>query len=388
MRKRRLILPVGALAALLLLAVGGFLIAFKRVEEERRSVPTGEARWDPFLACRRFLTEMGVPTETWRTLKALPPPGHLLMIVGGESLLSEIDAERLLAWVDSGGRLLAPFDHALMGDLGLDMPEAEVDAEAGGEIRLASRLGVEHRIQLSSPARVVPMAEGLETSFAASVPSEEGFVLVRFDRGQGWVAVFADLDLFSNPRIGEAEHASFLWSLGTVAGQPAGAALVYGVDRPSLGSLIWKHGWAAVVSLSLLVGVWVWSRWVRFGPVLPEPPRERRSLLEHIRATADYLWRQEEVGRLVASARQGLLKRAGARFPGFSQLPSRAKLERLASGSEVPLAEIGWALGSKIGGSRIGGSRIGGSKVETEGRAKAAEMLRRLQILERVRRSL
>lgn len=382
MNKGKITLVVGGLVALLLLAlVFGFLAAFEPVVEERRGAPTGEARWDPYLACRRFLTEMGVPTEVRRDLKELPPPGSLLLISGGESMFSEADAERLLAWVEEGGRLLAPFDHVLLGDLGLDVPDTELesetetesDGELDGEIRLASRLGAEHRLQLSSSARVVPMAEGLETSFTASVPSEEGFVLVRFDRGLGWVTVFADLDLFSNARIGELEHASFLWSLVTVAGQPSGAALVYGVDRPSLGSLIWQHGWAAVVSLSILVGMTLWRRGVRFGPVLPEPPRERRSLLEHIRATADYLWRQAEVGRLVASARQGVLKRAGVRFPDFSQLPSQAKLERLAVACEVSVADLSWALGSQL---------------EEQGKAAAAQMLRRLQLLEKVRRSL
>ncbi len=400
MRNRNLLLLGGIGLALLVIFVGGFFLLFESVEVERRGRLSAEARQDMFLACRRFFDEMGVPARTSLSPRDLPPPGHLLMLASFDSDLSPGEVERLLEWVEQGGKLLAPPDGRLLDALGLAFPDEEEEGEedseevepaadeaagdeaaaeeAAASVQLASRPGRVHNLELLPIWRLITVEEGLTPAFVAETEPGSGVALARFDLGSGWVTVFIDPEMFTNSRIGSAEHATFLWSLVTVAGSPAGAMLIYGVDRPSLGELIWKHGWAAVLSALAVLVLWVWRSWPRFGSLLPEPSRDRRSLLEHIRASADFFWRQEEMPRLVLSARQGVLQRAGVRFPGFAQLPSQAKLEHLAGAAEMPLDEVSWALGSQVVGARGG----------RQGKPDSAETLRLLQILEKVRRSL
>ncbi len=355
------------------LLVAAFFVLFEPVETRVRIGYSAAARQDPFLAAQRFLTEMGVPSEPGHSLKQLPPAGHLLVV---STPLAQGEAERLLAWVEEGGYLIAHDDLVLAGRLGVelkDLYEVEDEDEEGQEAaeeepapqpeplepeqpepeqpepgtRLSLGPNLAHEVALGPSIRFVPGDS--EPELAATLTGESDPVLVRFRRGKGWVVLFVDLGAFNNQRLGDREHASLLWSLASVDGPPLGARLrAMGYDYPALGALVWRHGWRVVVAGVLLLAFWLWRRAARFGPLLPDPPLERRSLIEHVRAVAQFLWRQGEAGTLVESQRQALLKRAGLRFPGFAKLPSRAKVEKLAALAELPGETVSWALGGAV----------------------------------------
>jgi hypothetical protein len=76
----------------------------------------------------------------------------------------------------------------------------------------------------------------------------------------------------------------------------------------------------ALLSLGLLVAAWVWMASRRFGSVLPDPPRHRRSVLEHVVASGDFLFRHGHHWELLASTRQAVRRRLSARLPAAATL--------------------------------------------------------------------
>lgn len=361
MRARRLS-PALGLALLAALLVAAFLALFELRESTVRTGWSAAARRDSLLAARRFLTEMGVPATAGHSFKDLPPPGHLLV---AQRDFSKREAQHVLRWVEEGGYLLAYGDFFLRAELGIDLsleidyddrveapgeepsPDEEPAAEKPEATRLLLGAEEQYEVDLRTTERF-DVAES-QPELAALLAGETDSVLLRFRRGKGWVVVFVDLGAFGNLRLGDLEHASLLWSLASVDGAPRGAVLVAGFgDYPPFGSLLWRHGWRVLTAGALLLAFWLWRRAARFGPLLPDPPRARRSLVEHIRASAEFLRRRGEAGSLVESARQALLKRAAQRFPGFARLPSRAKVEKLAALAELPGETVSWALGGPV----------------------------------------
>lgn len=377
LRRRWALMP--ALALLAGVGVAAFFLLFEPVERTVRTGWSQAARRDPLLAARRFLTAMGVPAESSEEVEPLPPPGGLLVLMAERPMLSRERAMEVLAWVEQGGYLLASPDPILLSLLGVvQLEEPKEDRTWPPAItaqRVEARPGESYEVGISVPDRLLEEPEEPEPGtgdpeyFESGPGGENGHLLIRKAHGSGWVAVLADPTLPSNARLGDLEHAAFFWSAVTVAGKPESARLVRWLEYPSLGFLLWRHGWRAVVAGAVLLGFWLWRRAARFGPLLPDPSRERRSLIEHIRASAEFLWRRGEAASLVESGRQALLKRAGVRFPGFARMPSRAKVEKLAALGELPGETVSWALGGTVPG-------------------RPHELTRMIETLERLRRPL
>ena len=67
--------------------------------------------------------------------------------------------------------------------------------------------------------------------------------------------------------------------------------LVYASRPPSLWARLFYQGWPLWAPLLLALLGWLWARSQRFGSLLPSPVLERRSLLEHVRASGELLLR-------------------------------------------------------------------------------------------------
>ena len=90
--------------------------------------------------------------------------------------------------------------------------------------------------------------------------------------------------------------------------------------------LVWKYFSLAVISLGLLIILWAWRKARRFGgAILPEPNLERRSLLEHIDASARWAW-------TTAIGRQNMLDAARA---ACKETASRAPERRLNTTEQI-----------------------------------------------------
>ena len=81
-----------------------------------------------------------------------------------------------------------------------------------------------------------------------------------------------------------------------------------------------------------------------FGPRLPSPPDARRSLLEHVQATGDHLYRYGRAHLLHSALRTHVLARLRRKDAITAVLEGQAQAELLAQRTGLPAADIADAL--------------------------------------------
>jgi hypothetical protein len=361
-----------AVFAGLLVALGaaGFFTLFERVEEEVEVGYQGAARTNPLLAAERLFTRLGAPA---RTLAAgpstLPPPNHVLLLVSPARSLSAERFAGILDWVRQGGRLLVtPGDSPSLDPVLRHWAVQVSEDPAAGDpeiLQVPLREGAKAKVEVPRSRRLAVTRKDAKVQ----IGSEAGLAFVRYAEGAGSVTFLADAGFLTNEDIGQHDHAALAWALVRAGGEvPAGVWIAIRDEVPTLAQLLVRHAWMALASGGLLIAAWLWSAGARFGPLLPDPPRHRRSLLEHVEASGDFLWRTGRGDELLAGARQAVLHRIDVREPGWSRLAAPELVQRLAAAARLPAARIDRALHGAA--------------------ATPADLVQALQTLETLRRSL
>lgn len=364
--------------AVLLAPVVLFLLLFRPVREEVEAGFQGEARANPYLAAQRLFTRMGVPAETVHGSVDLPPSGSTVILLGPEPLPTNHDVESLLAWVESGGRLVATPSRSASFD-GLFNRFAVAVTAPDGEVGPLENPPSEELVEVpwageAEPLRVsVPRGRRLvdrETSGSSEAESPNGTFLRRLEHGRGEVVFLADDAFLRNESIGRHDHARLATALvrPQLVSQPS-AIVVIRDAVPSLASLLVRHAWPVLLSGALLLLAWLRLASGRFGPSLPEPPRDRRRLLEHVEAAGAFLWRQGGSAALLESARRALLERIHLREPSWEKLPRSELVHRAADAAGLDPGVVEHALYGPAAGDAHG-------------------FVQSIQTLETVRRSL
>lgn len=172
---------------------------------------------------------------------------------------------------------------------------------------------------------------------ATGAPPQRTFMpVVEVPVGGGWVTAVVEGHFMTNRAIGRYDHARLLQELVVIgATPPKGAVLVVRARSPGLAALIWRRGWAAVISVLALIFTWVWMASRRFGPVLLEPNGEgarvsRRSIMEHVEAVGEFLWRHGYHELLLSSTRAALRHKLAARLGGHTELEGDALAQAVA----------------------------------------------------------
>jgi hypothetical protein len=135
-----------------------------------------------------------------------------------------------------------------------------------------------------------------------------------------------------------------LWQLAHLEGARAGASIVFSESPPGFVLLLVEHGWMVIASLALFLLVWLWRIGSRFGPLLSDPPRDRRDFSEHVIAASEFLWRNGASSALLAAPRQEIRRTIGLRRPDLADLESPQLAERLAQIADMPRSRVERAL--------------------------------------------
>ncbi|MEL6346307.1 MAG: DUF4350 domain-containing protein [Myxococcota bacterium] len=340
MSRRMQILLLISLSSILVTVIGTLVWAFEPVEEEVARAARGEAATNEYYAAEQMLTAMGVPARSVWDLVEPPPKDTLLILIDDNTAARDQIDEVVVRWVRSGGRLLiaAPSEAEiapilnLLGAARVTPTDVDFIAEDSGfteveptereeitlsQMPLAGGAGI--ALLERPPWRVTHVDATHRWSMTASTGEVEDVAIV-FPYGGGQVAVIGGAHLWVNHHIGESEHATLLWELvAAIRGDTKKALLVVRGGASSIWALLWRYARPAVVSLATLILIGLWRSSRRFGPMLPERGRERRSMVEHVEAAGGFLWRQADgVGRarLIQSAR-----RAAKRPPEDVDMP-------------------------------------------------------------------
>jgi hypothetical protein len=176
--------------------------------------------------------------------------------------------------------------------------------------------------------------------------SSVGTQFMQFDYGHGRITVVSDIDIWTQKEIGRYDHA-YLLNLLVPSGQPV--HIIYGAQMPGLFSLLWRYSHEALLGAALWLCAWIVYRARRFGPLREEPHRLRRSLAEHIQASAAYLWQRGASDDLLHAARAALQRRAQQLLPGYAVLPPSQQIDLLSAHTGIERARVERALNAQPG---------------------------------------
>lgn len=344
------------------LAVWWFLETHERVSEEVKLPAKGEASYNPLYALKLSLRDAGRRVESRQRLRLSEhplAPADTVLMMGDLRALPVADAEALLDWVAEGGHLIvttpAPgvaigdADVPLLTDLGI-APYDDVPECMGLKIDALAR----HN-EFCNGRRFYFYDEEAQVQAAWSEENEDGldYGYARVGWGEGTVDVIAELDFLRNEKLEDVQHLALTRQLLQPNWDARGTFhLIYSADMPPLWKLLLDHGWRALLPLFLALLVWLWMRAERLGPQLPAPPMDRRSLLEHVQASGEHLYRYGRRATLYAAVHEAFMRRLRQRDPYAAALDGPAQIEAIARRTGLSKDEVEAALRYPRSGDR------------------------------------
>ncbi|MEN8179219.1 MAG: DUF4350 domain-containing protein [Pseudomonadota bacterium] len=315
-----------------------FLQNFERHSEEIRSGYSAAARRNPLLAAERFLQRLDLRVESLsgRGYLKTPPtePGVLLVKDLGPSLPAAQEQE-LLEWVERGSHLIVSLSHApdedeqqnhLLEILGVRLVELDEGDQPNESMPVEFLLPDNSAaIQVEfAPSRVL---HSESDGVLWQVPARQDFHLLNLAWGSGRITILSDNRFFNNSDIEQHDHALFLAAL--MVGYDRGW-LLYSSQMPSLPFLAWRFAPQLIVSSLLLLLILCWWLTFRSGPILVQSNPQRRSLLEHLQAAAEFRWKQDRAVGLLERSRQQLENRWLISHPALHRMNPQERCRWLA----------------------------------------------------------
>ncbi len=339
--RRVLGLVVVGLILVVLALIGVVLSQLERRTIEIENGPSEEARRNPFLAAERFLARLESPvsSESGRELlRRLPPPTDTLVVRHPGSLAPE-RRRALDQWMTDGGRLVVTASASVTGDAeegdlasgygvwlssdDADRPATEGQTEVLAEVSIEGP-GSPLRVAFSTERALETLAEPEMAAIAA-----DRLRMVQLPVGDGSLVVLADDRFMTNAAIGEHDHALLMAYL--LAPAPGGTVwLLYDREMPWIGAVVWSAAPYAVIAGALCLLAWAWSAGARLGPLRSVPSRDRRDLLEHLDASADFLWRHGQSDHLIKPTRRRVIALWRRRRPDLGGLDDAALAHAIA----------------------------------------------------------
>lgn len=171
--------------------------------------------------------------------------------------------------------------------------------------------------------------------------NKHGVQLVQFDWGSGLITVLSQSNIWHSESISRLDHALQLWLLVEDSSQ---VLLLHGTQMPSLMRLIWRHGAEAVVASAILLLAWLCYRGRRFGKVLQPQFVQRRSMLEHIEACAQLLWREGHDEQLLEPLRAETRRLFNKKHPALHALDDAELFTAIANISGIDKVRVKYAF--------------------------------------------
>jgi hypothetical protein len=354
-----------------LLAGVALLLAWFFLTHERKEITVaaprkGEAVYNRLFALKIALENSGQRVHSRsRTIDPAQPLGRndTLVLNGDPASVLPHDARVVLDWVKAGGHLvvaapgansmreskdalLAPFQ-VFPYDFEEDAPclyvdtpppaskkqqqpgagEVEDDEDASPYTEFCSQ-----RFQLAK--------DGPEPAVEWS--DEFGYVYTRFVHGAGSVDVVGSIYPLRTPIL--EHHVPLVRQLLAPNWNRGAFHIVYASEMPSFWRMLFENGWMAIVPLALLLLLWLRMRAQRFGPLVPAAPEARRSLLEHVQASGEHLYRYGRAHLLHQALRRHVLARIRRRDPVAASLEGQAQVAALAQRTGLPATDVADAL--------------------------------------------
>lgn len=168
-------------------------------------------------------------------------------------------------------------------------------------------------------------------------------IYARWPWGKGRIDLISDLDFMTDDKL---EQPAARWLASEVLEPLNPAGTIYLVDQPDVPSLwlvIWQRWWPVWLPLLILTLAGLWQRSQRFGPWQPSPIPHRRSLVEHLQAAGEHLWRFRQQATLSTALRQRVMRRLEQLEPALVALAGQdepAFLAALAARTQLDIQQV------------------------------------------------
>lgn len=343
-----------SLLAIVVFVVGclWFLQNYELKEIDNYTGYRGEARSNDLFAARLFLKRMGIPASREDGLIKLPDTDTVIVLDTGRYTMSPQKMQNLLAWVEAGGHLItrARVDYATEEEAAAEDEDEKIATEQRDLLQQALQVEVgdhhlldEEELPFSLQLAQQPKPLKLEIDFFNELitknPAAQAYqaakknFLLQIPRGQGLISLAATLEFIENHRLDTAEHAEFFWwLLHSHQPQFKQVWLVNHDTLPNLNTLLRQYAWPVLGMSALLLVAIFWALMPRFGAFIPEPTPERRRILEHIKASGQFMWQRQAQGKeqLLAATRYAIRQAARTHIPGWQWLEPQQQIEQLA----------------------------------------------------------
>jgi len=351
-RLRWLVIVLGLLVICVPLAIL-FLRTHERVTHTEHLPPQGEASYNALYVLGQALRADGITVQSRPRLDLtrMPlEPGDTVVLLQDSGEVPAPAVTELMAWVAKGGHLI--------------VRTPPIGKDSAGNGPLLDALGVDsdgyesycQRFHVRDDPQHVEFCNGRRFSAEppAGVTLERGWgddydlVFARLRHGQGRIDVLADMAFMQgkgrpNPTVPPNAANAFVDGLHDKAHRDLTRYvlapnygkgtmwLVYASRPPSLWNRVFYLGWPVWAPLLLALLGWLWQRAQRLGSELPSPAAERRSLLEHIRASGEHLLRFGKAPLLHDAVRRAFLARLRRRSPTAAALTGEAQVQAIAA---------------------------------------------------------
>lgn len=339
-------------AALIAGFVAWWMHTFERVTKSIDLPPKGEAGYNPLYALKIALGHDGQRVDSRQRLSLDRHPlksADTVLMLGDPRTLSSTESMRLLDWVESGGHLIVRTpppgsaigdeDVPLLGDLGI-APMDEVTGCLGLQVE-----GEDDHVEFCDGRQFYFFTDDtqVDATWGDDANAEYGYARVPW--GDGSVDVLADLDFLVNDKLEDGPHAALTRQLlAPNWGRKGTFHLIYSANMPPLWRLLIDHAWRVLLPLLLALLVWLWMRAERLGPLRPPPAADRRSLLEHVQASGDHLYRYGRRAALYAAVHEAFMRRLRRRDPYAAALEGPAQIDAIAKRTGMTTTDVDAAL--------------------------------------------
>lgn len=335
-----------AVVALLIVAGLGYWFAthFERVNDEIRTPMKTEARRNPMLALERTLKARQHTVFSRRkfgTQDFGDASDSAIVLDLDPRRLRDAEVEALLAFVGKGATLLMRMPDSAEGRPGKLLDQLGIEPLEPKDGCTDIHTDTKRPYRFCGGTRIGGDLIPHYTQLARDTESGDGYWFAHAWYDDGHVYVVRDLDMLHNGElIDHPEAIALARSLLTPVVDRTRIHLFRDVDAVPFHVWLVQVGWPVMVPAFLALLLWLWQRSQRVGPIQPDAPKPRRALLEHVRASGEFLFRFGQPMAMHRALVARVQRRLAEREPAISALPESERLEALAVRSGIPVATL------------------------------------------------
>lgn len=364
-----------AAAVIGLLVLLGGMYLYQHLEKKTEWVyhpPAEDAVRQDYLAADRLLTRLGRPPvwiSTLPELRQLPTHSVLMLLDQNEPDTRQVEA--LQQWVRQGGHLIIGYEDmrgetSMLASFGLNLIDLTRDNSNAlqGTKENVMVLNPGQRLLGPAPLGELVWEPQADQALSHDTPgkhwgNEDDILLVDMPVGQGHLTALPSTRLFKyNAQgvaqfeinynywgsLGHQQHATSLYRLTRLHYPEGTLALLPDLRDPSLWGWLVRNAHRVLWVFLVWLLIWLWRIIPRVGTLLPEAPRARRSLLEHLSASGRYLWHRRGHAILLDAIRHRIQQRLRRRHPHLAILQGQSQLVAIAEHTGLPLSQLQTAL--------------------------------------------